>query len=141
MQGGCPPEVGPNFYTVVEDFIKPATHESKASWALSRHPGGLDCDLFVTHAWVEGVYEFIDKVLDSWPWGARRAVLMWSIHCCATPHRCKLGVNNSRRSERTSLVARRSSPFVFGQSSSWEMDRYYVCLRSALKSGLPLPAP
>lgn len=66
-------EVGPNFYTVVEQYLKLETAETRASWALERHPGGLACDLFVTHAWAEGVYEFIDKVLGSWPWSARHA--------------------------------------------------------------------
>jgi hypothetical protein len=47
-----------------------------ASWALVRHPAGLLCDLFVTHGWQEGVYEFTDKVLASWPPGARNA------YCC-----------------------------------------------------------
>jgi len=66
-------EVGPNFYTVVEQYVKAATARSGASWALERHPGGLECDLFITHAWVEGIYEFVGKVLWSWPLRARHA--------------------------------------------------------------------
>jgi len=69
--------VGPCIHTVNEQFIKPVTEKAgNASWALMLHPEGLECDLFVTHAWQEGVYEFIDKVLNSWPRGAKHA------YCC-----------------------------------------------------------
>jgi len=43
------------------------------SWALMRNPKGLKCDLFVTHAWSEGAFEFTSKLLSSWPDGARGA--------------------------------------------------------------------
>jgi len=69
-------KVGPSFYTVVEHIIKPATAEASVSWALLQHPEGVDCDLFVTHAWAEGIYEFIDKVLASWPF-MDRVVPSW----------------------------------------------------------------
>jgi len=36
------------------------------SWALMYHPDGLPCQLFITHAWQEGVYEFLDKAIHSW---------------------------------------------------------------------------
>ena len=50
---------GPNVYTVCEQYIKPVTHSAgKMSWALMRHPEGLPCDLFVTHAWQEGTARF-----------------------------------------------------------------------------------
>ena len=26
-----------------------------------KHPDGIDCDLFITHGWAEGVFEFADK--------------------------------------------------------------------------------
>eukprot|EP00929_Paragymnodinium_shiwhaense_P029285 TRINITY_DN16814_c0_g1_i4.p1 TRINITY_DN16814_c0_g1~~TRINITY_DN16814_c0_g1_i4.p1 ORF type:complete len:509 (-),score=52.05 TRINITY_DN16814_c0_g1_i4:778-2304(-) len=69
--------IGPNIYTVTEQYIKPKTHESgDVSWALMRHPNGLPCDLFITHAWSEGIFEFIDKVVFSWPIGAKNA------YCC-----------------------------------------------------------
>eukprot|EP00929_Paragymnodinium_shiwhaense_P036022 TRINITY_DN19356_c0_g1_i3.p1 TRINITY_DN19356_c0_g1~~TRINITY_DN19356_c0_g1_i3.p1 ORF type:complete len:757 (+),score=37.20 TRINITY_DN19356_c0_g1_i3:104-2374(+) len=68
---------GPSIYTVNEQFIKPRTLKGGgSSWALMKHPGGLKCDLFITHAWSEGVFEFIDKVLQSWPLGASGA------YCC-----------------------------------------------------------
>ena len=62
--------VGPSVYTVTEQFLKPRTAEAgKMSWALLKHPDGLACDVFVTHAWAEGIYEFIARVEHSWPKG------------------------------------------------------------------------
>jgi len=70
-------KVGPNIYTVVDQLIKPLTDidgpSGGASYALTHHPDGIECEVFITHAWCEGVYEFIDKVLASWPWGKRSA--------------------------------------------------------------------
>eukprot|EP00930_Biecheleria_cincta_P016766 TRINITY_DN13526_c0_g1_i1.p1 TRINITY_DN13526_c0_g1~~TRINITY_DN13526_c0_g1_i1.p1 ORF type:complete len:552 (-),score=52.21 TRINITY_DN13526_c0_g1_i1:154-1566(-) len=41
------------------------------SWALMLHPDGLECDTFVTHAWSEGVFEFLTKIRQMRPWRAR----------------------------------------------------------------------
>lgn len=69
--------IGPKIATVNEQLIVPITAETgQASWALTLHPGGLECDLFVTHCWSEGIYEFIDKVVSSWPSRAKHA------YCC-----------------------------------------------------------
>ena len=52
----------------VAQLIKPVTHiAGELSWALMENPKGLKCDLFVTHGWAEGIYEFIDKLLHAWP--------------------------------------------------------------------------
>lgn len=60
--------MGPCMYNVVGSYIKPLTLEAgKMSWALLRHPEGLSCHIFITHCWAEGAFEFIDKVLESWP--------------------------------------------------------------------------
>ena len=60
--------IGPCMYTVNDQYIKPITADAgNVSWALMKNPKGLPCDLFITHAWAEGVFEFIDKVLQSWP--------------------------------------------------------------------------
>eukprot|EP00928_Gymnodinium_smaydae_P066036 TRINITY_DN4908_c0_g4_i1.p1 TRINITY_DN4908_c0_g4~~TRINITY_DN4908_c0_g4_i1.p1 ORF type:complete len:562 (-),score=54.15 TRINITY_DN4908_c0_g4_i1:293-1978(-) len=60
--------IGPTMYTVVDQFIKPVTaHAGGMSWALMRNPKGVQCDIFITHAWREGIFEFIDKALVSWP--------------------------------------------------------------------------
>jgi len=64
--------VGPNMYTTCDQYIKPLTRRAGSmSWALMRNPKGVRCDLFITHAWIEGMYEFIDKVLHSWPRGKK----------------------------------------------------------------------
>mmetsp|Transcript_32633 Transcript_32633/g.82292 ORF Transcript_32633/g.82292 Transcript_32633/m.82292 type:complete len:565 (-) Transcript_32633:380-2074(-) len=66
------PSIGPSMYRVNECYIKPRTMEAGTSWALMRHPEGLPCDVFVTHCWSEGVFEFIGKVREAWPWDAHR---------------------------------------------------------------------
>ena len=48
----CRTEIGPSIYTLTDRLIKPITLAAGGmSWALMRHPEGLDCDIFVTHAW------------------------------------------------------------------------------------------
>jgi len=69
--------IGPSIYTVCDQLIKPMTQlggpSDGASYALTHHPNGMECDVFITHAWGEGVYEFIDRVIASWPWRKRSA--------------------------------------------------------------------
>ena len=66
--------IGPSVYTVNDQFIKPVTARAgNMSWALLRNPAGVSCDVFVTHCWAEGIYEFLDRVEHSWPRGARAA--------------------------------------------------------------------
>ena len=44
-------QYGPNIHTVNTQYIMPVTDEAgKVSWALMRHPDGLDCNLFISHA-------------------------------------------------------------------------------------------
>ena len=63
------PLIGPSMYQVNKHFIKPRTlaKGEDISYALMLHPEGLPCDVFVTHAWAEGIFEFCDKVLLNWP--------------------------------------------------------------------------
>lgn len=63
----------PSVYMVMENFIKPGLLklESRTSWALERHPGGLKCDVFATHAWAEGIFEFIEAALQSFHWPSK----------------------------------------------------------------------
>ena len=99
-------EYGPSIYAVNEHYIKPVTAAAgKMSWALMMNPEGLDCDLFITHAWQEGVFEFTKKVLTSWPWRARHA---W---CCmlANPQNLDIGAL---------LQSPSSSPFALALQSS-----------------------
>lgn len=61
-------DFGPTIYRVNEDYIIPCTKKAGAdSWALMRNPDGVDIDLFATHAWIEGVFEFISKIKRLWP--------------------------------------------------------------------------
>ncbi|CAE6966568.1 unnamed protein product [Symbiodinium natans] len=75
------------------------------SWALMRNPEGLNCDVFISHAWKEGIYEFICKVLHSWPRSARNA---W---CCmlANPQHLDIGAL---------LQAPKNSPFALALQES-----------------------
>lgn len=53
---------GPTIYTVTDQLVKPITAQAGGmSWALMRHPKGKMCDVFITHAWQEGIFEFVDK--------------------------------------------------------------------------------
>ena len=67
-------ELGPSIYVVNDQYIKPVTYAAgKMSWSLMRNGKGLECHIFISHAWIEGVFEFIVKVLFSWPQGAKSA--------------------------------------------------------------------
>lgn len=70
------PNIGPSIYQVTEFYIKPRTLASGTSWALMRNPHGLQCDVFVTHCWAEGVFEFTSKVRRMWPHSAKH------LYCC-----------------------------------------------------------
>lgn len=62
------PKVGPNMYNVNRDLIKPMTAMAGGmSWALMREPDGRRCDVFASHSWKEGVFEFTRKVRQVWP--------------------------------------------------------------------------
>lgn len=67
--------IGPSMYTVNMQYIKPVTSAAgNPSWALMKHPKGLKCDVFITHGWAEGIFEFVDQwVVNSWPFGAKAA--------------------------------------------------------------------
>mmetsp|Transcript_63452 Transcript_63452/g.206104 ORF Transcript_63452/g.206104 Transcript_63452/m.206104 type:complete len:484 (+) Transcript_63452:279-1730(+) len=70
------------------------------SWALMLHPEGLECDLFVSHCWDEGIYEFIDKVLLSWPRSARH------VYCCMLSNPQNLDIGSLLSTPRFSPFAR-----------------------------------
>ena len=94
-------QYGPNIHTVNRQYIMPVTEEAgKVSWALMRHPDGLDCDLFISHAWQEGVFEFLSKVLHSWPAGSRH---VW---CCMLANPQNLDISSFLQSPSRSPFAR-----------------------------------
>ncbi|CAE7450254.1 unnamed protein product [Symbiodinium sp. CCMP2456] len=90
---------GPSIYAVTEQYIKPTTQGKYFSWALKKHPDGLDCDVFISHAWQEGIFEFLEKVLNSWPKPARNA---W---CCMLANPQNLNIAVLLRSPRQSPFA------------------------------------
>ena len=67
------PEVGPNMYQVTEQVLKPRARARAGlpgvSYAVEQNleAGGLRCALFFSHAWSEGVYEFVENALAAWP--------------------------------------------------------------------------
>jgi len=64
-------------YAVNQHFIQPRTRAAGGvSYALMLHPKGMDCDIFVTHAWSEGVFEFTRKVLRAWPKGKKEPLVL-----------------------------------------------------------------
>ncbi|CAE7449309.1 unnamed protein product, partial [Symbiodinium necroappetens] len=102
-------EYGPSIYTVNMQHIMPVTEKAgKVSWALMRHPDGLECDLFISHAWQEGVFEFLSKVLHSWPVRERHA---W---CCmlANPQNLDIGALLQSPSSSPFALALRASSHV-----------------------------
>lgn len=93
-------EFGPSIYVVNEQYIKPITAEAgKMSWALMMNPDGLECDIFVSHAWQEGIFEFLSKVLGSWPSAACNA---W---CCMLANPQNLNIGSMLQSPKTSPFA------------------------------------
>ncbi|CAE7425048.1 unnamed protein product [Symbiodinium natans] len=68
------PAIGPTIHQVCAGLIRPVTEHkdpfhgiSRLSYALNQNPLGLLCDLFISHAWAEGIFELTGTVLNSWP--------------------------------------------------------------------------
>ena len=81
-------------------WLKPVTQQAgKMSWALMRNPEGLECELFISHAWQEGVFEFLSKVRNSWPRGVQTA---W---CCMLANPQNLDISSFLQSPTTSPFA------------------------------------
>eukprot|EP00438_Fugacium_kawagutii_P029182 Skav223820 [mRNA] locus=scaffold3121:19550:20869:- [translate_table: standard] len=89
-------------YNVVEKFIRPMSRQGagKSSWALLRHPNGLPCHVFITHAWAEGAYELVEKVLSARPKGAEAA---W---CCVLAMPQELNISQLIQSPQDSPFAK-----------------------------------
>ena len=72
-------DIGPNLYEVNDYFVKPLTQQAGGmSFALMKHPLGLLCEVFVSHAWSEGIFELADHVRRAWPQMQRRR----NLYCC-----------------------------------------------------------
>eukprot|EP00928_Gymnodinium_smaydae_P061701 TRINITY_DN4572_c0_g2_i1.p1 TRINITY_DN4572_c0_g2~~TRINITY_DN4572_c0_g2_i1.p1 ORF type:complete len:754 (-),score=39.97 TRINITY_DN4572_c0_g2_i1:449-2710(-) len=98
--------IGPTMYTVNDQYIKPVTAEAgDMSWALMLHPEGLQCDIFITHGWKEGIYELVDSVISSWPRGMKAA------YCCV--------LSNPQNLDISSLIGSpEDSPFAVNLRSA-----------------------
>jgi len=88
------PLIGPNMHQVNEGLIKPWTAQGHnfvpgASWALHQNhtEGGLQCNVFISHAWNEGVYEFIENALRAWPADSEGAYIC----CLSNPQNLDIG--------------------------------------------------
>jgi len=60
----------------------------------------LECDLFVTHGWLEGIFEFSSKVLHSWPAGCNHA------YVCFLSNPQNLDISDLIKSPRESPFAK-----------------------------------
>ena len=70
---------GPNLYQVNLHYVKPLTFKAGGmSYALMKHPNGLACEVFVSHAWAEGVFELASHVKRAWPKGLG----LMNMYCC-----------------------------------------------------------
>jgi len=66
--------IGPSMYQINDQVIKPLTRDGSldfpgVSWALKCKPSGQLTTIFVTHAWIEGVWEFERNLREAWPVG------------------------------------------------------------------------
>ena len=76
---------------VNEHYVKPMTAEAGGmSYALMKHPEGLLCEVFISHAWAEGILELGDHVRRAWP----RLQRMHNLYCCllANPQNLDMGM-------------------------------------------------
>lgn len=82
---GCPyycqkkfddPAIGPNMHLVSGQWIVPTTAQPDPVYAIpalsyalmhNTDQAGLLCDLFISHAWDEGIFEFGKNCLEAWP--------------------------------------------------------------------------
>ena len=67
--------VGPNAYQITDQYIKPVTgriaYLPYVSYALLKNYRiGCRCDIFASHAWGEGIYEFVECLLAAWTAGS-----------------------------------------------------------------------
>ncbi|CAE7374945.1 unnamed protein product [Symbiodinium sp. CCMP2456] len=70
---------GPNLYQVNEHYVKPLTLAAGGmSYALMKHPEGLLCQVFISHAWAECLFELGDLALRTWP----RLQGLRNMYCC-----------------------------------------------------------
>lgn len=75
---------------VNEHVVKPMTLAAGGmSYALMKHPEGLDCQVFVSHSWREGIFHLDSSVRSAWPQfqGLR------NLYCCLLANPQNLDIN------------------------------------------------
>eukprot|EP00434_Breviolum_minutum_P030572 symbB.v1.2.027034.t1/scaffold2746.1/size71737/3 len=83
-------EHGPNLYQVNDYVVKPMTLAAGGmSYALMKHPQGLDCHVFISHSWHEGIFHLQSNVRSAWPQfqGCR------NLYCCLLANPQNLDIN------------------------------------------------
>ena len=123
--------VGPSVYSVTDQLIKPSTAQAgNMSWALLKHPHGLQCDVFVTHAWAEGIYEFLDRVEHTWPQAARAAYICFM----SNPQNLDIGSLISSPQDSPFALALRAatSMLVIPNSTTSIYTRLWCCYEAFL---------
>ena len=126
--------IGPSAYTVNDQMIRPVTAAAgSVSWALMKHPEGCSCDLFITHGWAEGIFDFVEKIANSWPRGATEA------YVCFLSNPQNLDIANLLQSPRESPFARalsRSSSMLVVPNHVSSIYTRIWCLGCSLPQGL-----
>ena len=52
----------PNVYAVVKEVIAPRCRRRHVSYSILRNPAGLTCNTFVSHAWSESYFQFVEDI-------------------------------------------------------------------------------
>ncbi len=77
-------------YQVNDYVVKPMTLAAGGmSYALMKHPQGLDCHVFISHAWHEGIFHLQSNIRSAWPQfqGCR------NLYCCLLANPQNLDIN------------------------------------------------
>ncbi|CAL1160176.1 unnamed protein product [Cladocopium goreaui] len=75
----CDPKHGPNLYDVNTYLVKPLTRKAGGqSYALMKHPEGLECEVFVSHSWHGGIFHLQKGVRLAWP----QLYRLQNLYCC-----------------------------------------------------------
>ena len=73
------PRHGPNLYDVNSYVVKPRTLAAGgASYALIKHPDGLQCEVFVSHCWHGGLFHLQRSIRIAWP----QLYSLRNLYCC-----------------------------------------------------------
>ena len=73
------PRHGPNLYDVNTYVVRPRTLAAGgASYALIKHPDGLQCEVFVSHCWHGGLFHLQRSVRIAWP----QLYSLTNLYCC-----------------------------------------------------------